>query len=231
MTLALVLTLISAAAPCERVVLFPLAPVATTPQVAREQEDRVRQALEANGAWCVEPRAETIKRVLALEGHRLAECRDVACTAQQLESLGVDLLVTGTVFGVGGKPTLELGFARATGTSRATGAPEELPALLALAREAPRARSHTRWPSFLTGGLGLGGLGTGVALGVMSASTSRALSTGVGPCTGVTGSTFVSCVDQQFQGGRDLATAANVLYVIGGALLGTAVVLWVVDLP
>jgi hypothetical protein len=230
---SLVIALVAAAPQCQRAVLVPLQPVATTPKVARELEQKTREALEATPGLCVESRADTVMRLLPLEGHRLAPCRDAQCHAQQLAQLGVDVLIEGLVLGAGGAPTLDLTITRAKSSVRALGSPEELPALISmgLTDEAPPRKSATRWPSIVAGAAGLASLGVGVGLGVSSAELSRTLSTGNGSCSGVTGATFATCFDTQLRSGKDQATAANVLFAIGGTLLVGAIILWVVELP
>ncbi|MFT3711013.1 MAG: hypothetical protein QM817_25585 [Archangium sp.] len=231
---SLVIAVLAAAPQCQRAVLVPLLPVATTPKVARALEQKTRETLEATPGLCLESRNDTVMRLLPLEGHRLATCRDAACHAQQLASFGVDVLIEGLVLGAGGEPTLELTITRAKNSVRAVGSPDELPALIAmgLTEDAPPPKaSGAKWPSILAGAAGLASVGVGVGLGVSSSSLGSTLSMNDGACTGITGATLATCLDGQLRSGKDQATAANVLFAIGGTLLVGAIILWVVELP
>lgn len=230
---SLVIVLLAAAPQCQRAVLVPLTPVATTPKISRELEQKTREVLEATPGLCLEARGDTVMRLLPLEGHRLPTCRDAACHAQQLAAFGADVLIEGLVLGAGGEPTLELTITRAKNSVRAVGSPGELPALIAmgLTEDAPPPKSATRWPSILSGAAGLASIGVGVGLGVSSSELGRTLSMNDGACAGITGATLVTCLDGQLRSGKDQATAANVLFAIGGTLLAGAIILWVVELP
>jgi hypothetical protein len=231
--IGLAIALLAAAPPCQRAVLVPLQPVATTPKNARQLEQQVREALERTPGLCLESRQETVMRLLPLEGHKLPLCRELACHQQQLAQLGVDVLVEGLVLGAGGAPTLELTISRARGSVRAVGSPDELPALISmgLTDEAPPPRVGKKWPSIVSGAAGLASLGVGIGLGVASAQQANTLSMGNGACAGVAGAQFATCFDAELRSGKNQATAANVLFAVGGTLLLGAFVLWVVELP
>lgn len=223
------LSLVLAAEPCQRVVVVPLEPVATTAARARSVEEEARALLARAPGACVEPRAETVKRLLALEGQRLPACRDAACASAQRAAFQADVLVHGLVLGVGGKDTVDLTITRAAGASRAVGERSELPALLSLSAplpgEAPRRGS--KWPAFVAAGFAAGALGTGVGLGVSAKGREQALSAGA-VCEGALAA---ACLDAQLAQGKGEATAANVLFGVGGALLIGATVLFLVELP
>lgn len=228
MMTSLTLALLSAA-PCERVVVAPFEPLATSSVEARKVEDEVRDTLSRDATYCVEPRAETVKRLLALPGHRLPVCDD--CAAQRTTSLDAAWVIEGVVLGVGGRQTVELTHTRATGSTRAMGERSELPALLSLGSSRPAVKSGgPKWPAFVAAGLAVGAAGVGLGLGLSAQQRSTALSQGTA-CAGQSGSTLQSCLEREYVAGQSEATGANVLYAVGGGLLAAGVVLFVVELP
>lgn len=221
-----------AAAPCQKAVLIPLEPIATTPQVAKAVELKTREALAATPGICLEERADTVKRLLPMESHRLPACRDFQCASAQLTALEIDLLVQGVVIGAGGEPTLELTITRARGSVRAVGSPDELPALLAVGlndEDAVATVKPLRWPWIAAGSAGLVSLGIGAGFGIGSSERARILGTSNAGCANDSG--FPGCIDTQLRMGKGEATAANVLFAVGGTLLAAALILWVVELP
>lgn len=227
-----VLSLLLSAAPCERAVLLPLEPVATSSATARRHEDAVRKLLVETPALCVETRADTVKRLLTLESRRPAPCRDLSCATEQLRFFDAQVLVQGLVLGVGGKETIELTITRPSGTTRALGEPSELPALLSLSSPPPpepRA-AGVKWPSFVLAGAALGAFGGALGLGIAAKERERALSLGMA-CAQSAGPAFATCLDGELGAGKTEATVANVLFAVSGALLVAATVFFFVEFP
>ena len=226
--IAVVLTLALAAEPCQRVVLLPLEPVATTTERARRVEDQARDVLAKSPNVCVQPRAETVRRLLAQEDRRA--CRDLACLTAQLTTFDADVIVQGLVLGVGGKDSVDLSITRAQGVARSLGDTSELPALLTLSSPAPleMKRDGPKWPGFVAAGLSAAALGAGMGLGIAAKERERALTLGT-VCSENPG--LASCLDGELARGKGEATAANVLFGIGGAFAIGATVLFLVDLP
>lgn len=231
MTGSFVILLLLAAAPCTRVAVAPFVPLATTAAQAREVDERVRAVLAARPGLCVEPRAATIEKLAAFEHHRLPPCADAACVAGQLAALDCDELVTGVVVGAGARRNVDLVRSTATRTSRTTAGADPGPALAVLFQwDVPAGASPRRWPALTAAAAGLAGVGAGVALGLDARRTEQALSTGATGCAGE-GAAYRDCFEGRLRTGRAEATAANVLFGVGGALLAGGVVLWVVKLP
>lgn len=226
------LSVVLAAEPCQRVVLVPLEPMATSAANARKVEEQARAVLAKTPGVCVEPRAETVKRLLTMEDHKPRACRELACSTEQLAVFQADVLVQGLVLGVGGKDTVDLTITRQSGSARSLGDSSELPALLSLSSGGPGTvkSSGPKWPSYVAAGLALGAFGGALGLGASSKDRERALSMGTA-CAGATGSMFATCLDGQLAAGRGESTAANVLFAVSGALLVAATVLFFVEFP
>lgn len=230
----LLVSLLLAAAPCTRVVMTPLVPLASTPAAAREVEEQLRAVLAARPGVCLEPRQATIERLGAFEGRRLPPCADARCVAAQVSALEADEVISGVVVGVGARRNVDLMSGSAAGVTRVTTlaeTPEQLSGALSLLLrwEAPPSRAARRWPAVVAAAAGVVSAGVGAGLGLESRRLEQALSTGNAGCPG--GAGLPDCLGAQLRTGRDQATGANVLFGVAGVLLVGAVVLWVVELP
>lgn len=225
--------------PCvgKRVVLVPLAPVAVSPEVARRQEERIRQALGALPGRCVEPRAQTITKLRA-QPAPLQACGDGACRAAQALQLEADWLVSGSMLGVGGTFTAALMAWDRTGEpvrraslSLEEGKTVEVAALQPLFGAGAKSKAADRRPVvYVLAGAGLAAAIAGASLGIASSATARTVSDGQTGCPGV-GEQYQRCFSERVGTGRLQATAANALFGAAGLLGASATVLFVVELP
>jgi hypothetical protein len=252
MLLPLALMLSLGAAPAgavcvgERLVLVPFDSVALPRSEGRQTEEAVRRAVARTPGICLEPRKETVERLLAQGGKQRA-CADEACRAQELKAYGTKWLLHGRVLGLGGQRTVALTLVGADGhEARSTFA---VPTLEAGAEEAAAKAFGSLWqgrgpshppkseeektlsplPMVLLGA-GAAALVAGVGFGMAARSTEKRFSTGNGGCEGE-GDTFRQCFAEGLRRGERQSLAANGL-LGAGALLGaggTLVLVW--ELP
>lgn len=225
--------------PCigKRVVLVPLDPVAVSPEVARRQEERIRQALGALPGRCVEPRAQTVAR-LRDQPAPLQACGDRACRAAQALLLEADWLVSGSVLGVGGTFTAALMAWDRTGEpvrhaslSLEEGRALEVASLQPFFGAEAKSKAFDHRPVvYVLAGAGLVAAIAGAGLGIASSATARAVSEGQTGCPGV-GEQYQRCFSERVGTGRLQATAANALFGAAGLLGVSATVMLVVELP
>lgn len=228
------------APPCkgERVVVLPLFPVATSPGVARQQEERLREELMALNAYCVQPRAQTLSQLGPVSA---IACEDAACRKRISERMDGDWVIFGMVFGFGGKTTITAQawdrggerLSRRTFESTVTNLGQTLIAganALPLSGLPEQAAVRGRAVPLALGGVAVLALAAGAAFGVSASETSRGLSQPQTGCGGVA-TAYVDCLNGRADAGRRQATAANILYG-AAALLGTSAgVIWVMQWP
>ena len=248
LSLALLLSLAGTpAASCkgERVALVPFQPVALSTAETRQLEDAVRRAAEATPGLCLEPRADTVAKVLA-RGGRLNGCGDAACRGAQVVALGAERLVRGVALGVGGGHNVALtlvdregleshALMQFSGEELSPGEGEararEAFGQLWGARPSPRrVESASKvWPTVLLAAGGVA-LAAGVVFGQAARRAETGLSTGSTGCTGE-GEAWRSCFAAHLRQGRDQARTANVLMGAGALLGAGGAVFFVWELP
>lgn len=238
---------------CERIVLVPLDPVGLSPKDAREEEDRVREALSTIQTACLTPREQTGAALKQLEGRRLPPCGDVECRRKLAAHFDADWLFSGTAFGFGGGRSITLSLWNRDGTLVQRGSFASGPGMdpksgaavvVDLLREARLGRSiasanersgtassmRSHWPEIALGAGAVAALAAGVALGAASRDISARVAEGRTGCAG-TGDAYESCFANTVHAGRNQATAANLLFGAGALLGAGATVFFVVDLP
>ncbi len=99
-----------ASAPPEsiRVAVLPLAPLATSPQTAKEVERQLRTLIASVPGASVLPFEAMLGTLSDPRHHELLACSDEACAARAAEILDADAVVTGTVSGLGGDVSVAL---------------------------------------------------------------------------------------------------------------------------
>jgi hypothetical protein len=231
-------------APCEgeRLTLLPFDAVAVARPEVRRAEETVRRALARDSSVCLEPRRETVERLLALGG-RVAPCEDETCRAAQVKVLGARWVVRGRVLGLGGERTVVLVLvgpegqeARNTFTVPSLEAGAEDAAARAFsalwgARPGRTAERKTLrpWPQVLMGA-GAAALVAGVGFGLASRSTERRLSQGSGGCEGE-GEDFRRCISEGLRKGERQSLLANSLLGTGAVLGAGGAILFIWELP
>jgi len=227
----------------ERLVLVPFDSVALPRPEGRHTEEAVRRAVARTPGICLEPRKETVERLVALGGKQRA-CADDACRAEELKAYGTKWLLHGRVLGLGGQRTVALTLVGADGhEARST---FSVPTLEAGAEEAAAKAFGSLWqgrgpqreaaektlrplPMVLLG-TGAAALVAGVGFGMAARATEKRLSEGNGGCEGE-GETFRRCFADGLRRGERQSLAANGL-LGAGALLGaggTLLLVW--ELP
>jgi hypothetical protein len=218
--------------------VLPLFPVATSPGVARAEEQRVRDELTAQGVYCVQPRGETLGKL----GHLSPiACEDAACRKRIADRVDADWVVFGMVFGFGGRTTLTAQAWDRSGErlSRRTfesTVPNVGQTLIAGARALPTAgipgtaSVRGRSVPLALGGMAVLSLAGGAAFGFASSESSRSLSQPQTGCGG-SGAAYVQCLDDRAALGRRQSTAANVLYGAAALLGASAGIVWVMQWP
>jgi hypothetical protein len=244
--LALLLSLgaTSQGTPCEgeRLTLLPLDAVAVPRADARKAEDVLRRSLAKDASLCLEPRKETVERLLTLGG-KLAPCDDAACRSAQVKALGARWLVRGRVLGLGGERSVALVLVSPEG--KETRSTFTLPELEAGAEDvAARAfaslwgtrprqpvehRTLRPWPQVLMG-TGAAALAAGIGFGLAARSTERRLSQGSGGCVGE-GEAFRQCISDGLRKGERQSLIANSLMGTGAVLGAGGAVLFIWELP
>lgn len=226
----------------ERLTLLPFDAVAVSRADARRAEDVVRRSLAKDASLCLEPRKETVERLLSLGG-KLAPCADEACRSAQVKALGAQWVVRGRVLGLGGERTVALVLvgpggqeSRDTFTLPSLEAGAEDVAARAFsalwgARPRPPAERKTLrpWPQVLMG-TGAAALVAGVGFGLASRATERRLSQGSGGCEGE-GETFRRCIADELRKGERQSLIANSLLGTGAVLGAGGAVLFIWELP
>jgi hypothetical protein len=226
----------------ERLTLLPFDAVAVPRPEARRAEDAVRRSLAKDAGLCLEPRRETVERLLALGG-RLAPCEDDTCRGAQVKVLGTRWLLRGRVLGLGGERQVALVLVGPQGQEART--TFTLPGLEAGAEEAaaraftalwetrsrpPEERKRLRpWPQVLMGA-GAAALVAGVGFGLASRSTERRLSQGTGGCEGE-GEAFQRCFSDGLRKGERQSLLANSLLGTGVVLGAGGAILFIWELP
>jgi hypothetical protein len=250
MLLPLALMLSLGAAPAgaacvgERLVLVPFDPMALPRAEARQTEDTVRRAVARTPGICLEPRKETVARLLALGGKQRA-CADDTCRAQELKAYGTQWLLHGRVLGLGGQRTVALTLVGGDGhESRSTFAVPELEAgaeeaaakafgSLWQGRGPARGEAEKKllrpWPMVLLG-TGAAALVAGVGFGLAARSTEKRFSEGTGGCEGE-GEDLRRCFADGLRRGERQSLAANGLLGAGALLGAGGTVLLVWELP
>lgn len=226
--------------PCtgEKVTVLPFFPVATSPGVARAEEQRVREELQALGTYCVQSRADTLTK---LGPASALACDDALCRKKISDRVEADWVIFAMVYGFGGRSTMTAQAWDASGERLSrrtfeTSVPNIGPTLIAGARALPsaslplEASVRGRAVPYALGGVALIALAAGAAFGVASAESARGLSGPVTGCGG-TGGAYVDCLDQRANLGRRQATTANVFYGASAVLGTSAGVLWVMQWP
>jgi hypothetical protein len=244
--LALLLSLgaTSQAVPCEGepLTLLPFDAVAVPRPEARRAEDVLRRSLARDAGLCLEPRKQTVERLLALGGMP-APCEDEACRSAQVKALGAKWVVRGRVLGLGGERTVALVLVGPEGKEART--TFTLPALEAGAEDVaarafsslwgarprpPEERKTLRpWPQVLMGA-GAAALVAGVGFGLAARSTERRLSEGSGGCE-AEGEDFRRCIADGLRKGERQSLIANSLLGTGVVLGAGGAVLFVWELP
>jgi hypothetical protein len=233
--------------PCEgeRLTLLPFDAVAVSRADARRAEEVLRRALARNTATpgvCLEPRKETVERLLALGG-KLAPCSDETCRTAQVKALATQWVVRGRVLGLGGERTVALVLVGPEGQE--TRETFTLPVLEAGAEDAAsraftalwRTRSHQPvarktlrpWPQVLMG-TGAAALAAGIGFGLASRSTERRLSQGTEGCAGV-GDEYSRCIARELRKGERQSLIANSLLGTGVMLGAGGAILFIWELP
>jgi hypothetical protein len=244
--LALLLSLGATAqsTPCkgERLTLLPFDGVAVSRADARQAEEVLRRSLAKDASLCLEPRKETVGRLLSLGG-RMAPCDDAACRSAQVKALAAQWVVRGRVLGLGGERSVALVLVSPEGQeSRST---FTLPSLEAGAEDVaarafallwgtrPRQQAAQRtlrpWPQVLMG-TGAAALAAGIGFGLASRATERRLSQGSGGCVGE-GETFRQCISDGLRKGERQSLIANSLMGTGAVLGAGGAVLFIWELP
>jgi hypothetical protein len=206
-------------------VIVPFEYLAAEAPVAREGEQRVREAARRQGA-CVEARDATVRR-LERVGPFLAACPDDACRAARAAALEADWVLEGIALGTGGRPALALSlWGRDGRASRRLvaldGGQSELDGLFS---GPVRSGSALRpWP-YVVLGTAVGALAAGAVFGVRMQQHQRAIGEGTA-CSG-SGAALASCLDQRLAEGRQEAVTANVLFGAGAALAASGTI-WLV---
>ena len=250
MLLPLALMLSLGAAPAgamcvgERLVLVPFDPVALPRAEARQTEEAVRRAVARTPGICLEPRKETVARLLALGGKQRA-CADDACRAQELKAYGTKWLLHGRVLGLGGQRTVALTLVGGDGHEARSTFP--VPELEAGAEEAAAQSFGSLWqgrgpsreaaekktlrplPMVLLG-TGAAALVAGVGFGLAARSTEKRFSEGTGGCEGE-GEDLRRCFADGLRRGERQSLAANGLLGAGFLLGAGGTVLLVWELP
>ncbi len=238
---------IAAACTGEPVVVAPFEPLATSPAVAREVEERVRKEIAATAGLCVEERGRTIRKLAKYENQRLPVCADETCSAAQARAMEAKWLLTGVVLGVGGRINVSLTLSgdvvgkqrRTTVAADEEGALAPSVRALFLPGPAPSEKSggarpargeKTRLPAILVASAGAVSLAAGGLLGAASQRTARSLEAGATGCSG-TGEAYRDCFDARIRQGREQAAGANLLFGAGALLLAGASVMFVFELP
>lgn len=234
-------------APCrgERVAVVPLEPVGLPPPQAREEEERVRAALEGVPGVCLVPRRDSVEKLRARPGHRLPACEDAECRRKEASAFGADWLYSGTVYGLGGGRTVSLQLWNSQGTvvqggsfsSADADAGERVRSMLRDARlgsslvasRAP-AQTRSRWPELATGALAVTSVAVGLGFGAAARNTEQMISERAVPCTG-TGDAYAQCFAATERDGQRKATLANAFLGAGAALATGAVVMFVMEWP
>lgn len=222
----------------DKVTVLPFFPVATSPGVARAEEQRVREELLKLGTYCVQSRAETLTK--QAQASPLA-CDDAQCRRRLAERVDADWIIFAMVYGFGGKTTLGVqawdksGERLSRRTFEAT-VPNVGPVMIGAARALPlaglpgEASVRGRAVPLALGGVAVIALAAGAAFGAASAETARGLSQPQTGCGG-NGTAYLDCLNTRTELGRRQATTANVLYG-AAALVGTSAgVLWVMEWP
>ncbi len=227
----------------ERVVILPFDMVALARPEARRTEEAVRRAVAKTAGVCLQPRKETVERMLALNGKQ-GPCADAACRAEAVKAFGTKWLVLGRVLGLGGERTVALVLAGAEGhESRST---FTVPELEAAAEDAaakafialwesrgPRptqARKPVRVLPMVLVGTGAAALVTGLGFGMAARSTERRFSEGTGGCEGE-GEVFRRCFADGLRKGERQSQLANGLLGAGAVLGATGAIFFVWELP
>ncbi|MHB8879810.1 MAG: hypothetical protein ACYC8T_39480 [Myxococcaceae bacterium] len=235
----------------DRLVVAPFEPLALGPAEARAAESEVREKLARMSGLCLEPRAQTVQKLLHRDGQLPQPCADRACSIAQAVQLEARWLLTGTVVGVGGRRSLSLTLApgvddpvrRATVTLSGKDDaalrvvleglfhPETLPSSAVAAEPgAAPVRSRARWPGFAVGGAGIASAAAGLLMGAVSQQTAQGISQGRTGCPGG-GTGYAECFDGKVRQGREQALAANLLLGAGAVLGAGAGVMIVFELP
>jgi len=211
-----------------RVAIVPFDYLASEAQVAREAEQRVRDAAARRLGACVESREATVKRLQRL-GPFLSACPDDACRASRASALEAASVVEGIALGVGGRPSLALSLWGRDGKAvRASvpleGGEKELDALFE--RWARRERGAGPWP-YVSIGAAAGAVAVGAFFGAKVRQEQQAVSDGTA-CAGMTSQALSGCLDARLADGRRDALAANALFGAGAALAagGTIWLVW-----
>jgi hypothetical protein len=227
----------------ERMTLLPFDPVAATRIEARRTEDAVRAAIAKTSGVCLEPRRETVERLLAQAGNQ-SPCVDAACRAAEVKSFGARWLVRGRVLGLGGERTVSLVMigldgreARSTFTMPWLDAGAEVAAARAFSalwegqgpRRAQKERTLRPWPRVLMG-VGAASLVAGVGFGLAARSTEKRMSQGSGGCGGE-GEEFRQCFAEGLRRGERQSLISNTLLGTGAVLGAGGAILFVWELP
>jgi len=230
--------------PCEgeRLTLLPFDAVAVPRADARRSEEVLRRALAKDTSLCLEPRKETVEKLLALGG-KLTPCSDEECRRAQVKALGAQWVVRGRVLGLGGERTVALVLVSPQGQE--TRETFTLPVLEAGAEDVaarsfsalwrtrpyqPTARKTIRpWPQVLMG-TGAAVLAAGIGFGLASRATERRITEENGGCTGA-GADFSRCFSKELRKGERQTLLANTLLGTGAMLGAGGAILFVWDLP
>ncbi len=223
----------SARAECAagRTAIVPFEYLAAEAEVAREAEQRVREAARRRLGDCVESRDATARRLERL-GPTLASCQDDACRAARAAALEAGAVVEGVALGVGGRPALALTLWGRDGRATRQSLPlEESPERVGRELDDLFARwsrqSRPRGPGpYLVLGTAAGAAAAGAVLGVLVRQNQQALTSGT--ACGGSGGALAACLEERFTRGRPQALAANVLFGAGAALAaaGTVWLVW-----
>ena len=211
-----------------RTAIVPFEYLAAEARVAREAEQRVREAARRRLGDCVESREATARRLERL-GPTLASCQDDACRAARAAALEAGTVVEGVALGVGGRPALALTLWGRDGRATRRALPlEEPPEKVGrelddlFARWSRQARPRGPGPYLVLGTAAA----AGAVLGVMVRQNQQALTSGT--ACGGSGDPLAACLEARFTQGRQQALAANVLFGAGAALAaaGTVWLVW-----
>jgi hypothetical protein len=237
----------------ESVAVVPLEMVAIDVDQARAVEEAIRRTVASLTGVCVQSREVTVER-LGLQAVPQV-CDDATCRRSLSAQLDSDWVLAGSVLGVGGTPRASVLLWRREGShveheqliaESGEVAAGPLVALFARGRREPvttpeltttstvprkmPARLRRRPALWTLAGLAVAATAAGIAFGAASANTAAQLSSGRTDCGG-TGEVYQQCFAKRDALGRQQATVATSLYLMGGVFAVGAVLSWPVDLP
>jgi len=214
-----------------RMAIVPFDYLAVEAPVARDAEQRVREAARRRLSGCVEARPATVRRLERL-GPSLAACQDDACRAARASALEAQSVLEGIALGMGGGTALALSLWGRDGKAvrqlvALDGPPERVGRELddLLGRWLRGARGPNLGP-YLVLGAAASAVAAGAVFGALMQQNQQAIAGGTA-CGGFSDD-LAACLERRMALGRQQALAANALFGAGAALAvsGTVWLVW-----